>query len=213
MPIPIPRREWLRSGLAGWLGLTTPFGALAWEPLQPPHDRRQDFDLLYTEQVENAIHRGLEYLHSRYQPDGGFLSPRWGKNVAISGIAGITLLGRGYRAGIGRHGKLLEAIATFLLDCCQDSGFIESPVQASQGPMYEHGFATLFLAELHGTTPSLKVGPQLRRAVELIIRVQNTQGGWRYRPAPMDADLSVTVCQIMALRAARNAVSPSGRNH
>src|SRR5262249_50309292 len=30
-------------------------------------------------------------------------------------------------------------------------------------------------------------------------------GGWRYQPVPYDADISVTICQVMALRAARDA--------
>ena len=34
---------------------------------------------------------------------------------------------------------------------------------------------------------------------------QKSEGGWRYQPVPNDADISVTICQIMALRAARNA--------
>src|SRR5262249_35979737 len=45
----------------------------------------------------------------------------------------------------------------------------------------------------------------LGRAVRLIINTQNDEGGWRYQPRRGDADLSVTICQIMALRAARNA--------
>ena len=46
----------------------------------------------------------------------------------------------------------------------------------------------------------------LTRAVQLIIETQNAEGGWRYHPHRADADLSVTICQIMALRAARNAL-------
>ncbi len=46
---------------------------------------------------------------------------------------------------------------------------------------------------------------QLERSVKLIVNTQNTEGGWRYRPVRHDADISVTICQIMALRAARNA--------
>ncbi|MHC4712466.1 MAG: prenyltransferase/squalene oxidase repeat-containing protein, partial [Planctomycetota bacterium] len=34
---------------------------------------------------------------------------------------------------------------------------------------------------------------------------QNRQGGWRYQPRVADADISVTVCQVVALRAAANA--------
>ena len=71
--------------------------------------------------------------------------------------------------------------------------------------MYDHGFATLFLAEVYGMTRTPKLRNSLERAVRLIINAQNKEGGWRYEPDSKDADLSVTVCQVMALRAARNA--------
>jgi len=50
-----------------------------------------------------------------------------------------------------------------------------------------------------------RLGGKLRSAVKLIIDTQNDQGGWRYQPVKSDADLSITICQIMALRAARDA--------
>ena len=71
--------------------------------------------------------------------------------------------------------------------------------------MYGHGFATLYLAEVYGMSPRDELRDKLSRAVELIVRTQNDEGGWRYQPRPEDADLSVTICQVMALRAARNA--------
>ena len=75
--------------------------------------------------------------------------------------------------------------------------------------MYGHGFATLFLAEVYGMVNDPRLRNQLRQtlheSVQLIISAQNNDGGWRYQPRPGDADLSVTLCQIMALRAARNA--------
>ena len=43
------------------------------------------------------------------------------------------------------------------------------------------------------------------KAVELIVGTQNEEGGWRYNPVPYDADVSVTICQVMALRSARNS--------
>src|SRR5436190_16337667 len=49
------------------------------------------------------------------------------------------------------------------------------------------------------------VKEKLTRAVRLIEKVQNPQGGWRYQPVPFDADISVTICQVMGLRAARDA--------
>ena len=71
--------------------------------------------------------------------------------------------------------------------------------------MYGHGFATLFLAEVYGMWPDDQVREKLKKAVRLIINTQNDEGGWRYRPERRDADISVTICQVMALRAARNA--------
>jgi hypothetical protein len=75
--------------------------------------------------------------------------------------------------------------------------------------MYGHGFGTLFLAEVSGMVPEPKLRTQtreaLKRAVQVILKAQNREGGWRYTPLSKDADISVTICQIMALRAARNA--------
>jgi hypothetical protein len=41
--------------------------------------------------------------------------------------------------------------------------------------------------------------------VDLIIKCQNHEGGWRYDPQPTGADISVTIMQVMALRAAKNS--------
>ena len=45
----------------------------------------------------------------------------------------------------------------------------------------------------------------LEQAVAFTVRGPNKEGGWRYEPLPQLADVSVTVAQMMALRAARNA--------
>ena len=50
-----------------------------------------------------------------------------------------------------------------------------------------------------------RVKEKLKRSVGLIVQAQNETGGWRYQPGADDADMSITVCQVMALRAARNA--------
>jgi hypothetical protein len=46
---------------------------------------------------------------------------------------------------------------------------------------------------------------KLQKAVQLIVRTQNDEGGWRYQAVTADTDLSVRICQINALRAARSA--------
>ena len=48
---------------------------------------------------------------------------------------------------------------------------------------------------------------KLQRAIQLIVTTQCDKGqhagGWRYRPRPEDADISVTVMQVVALRAVK----------
>jgi hypothetical protein len=92
-----------------------------------------------------------------------------------------------------------------LLSSAKESGFIAIPEIVSHGPMYDHGFSTLFLAETYGMSPAEGLRGTLSQAVRLIVDTQNDDGGWRYQPQKLDADISVTICQIMALRAARNA--------
>ena len=103
----------------------------------------------------------------------------------------------------GTYGPNVDKVLGFVLRNCQESGLITANGYSS--PMYGHGFATLFLAECYGQTQRQDIKEKLLNAVRLLVQTQNSEGGWRYQPVPFDADISVTICQIMALRAARNA--------
>ena len=166
---------------------------------------RTDLDSLYDREVDEAIRKGLALLVSRQNPDGSFLSNDWGRDAGVCALVGLALLSRGVRSGFGAPGKCLQLIGSYLAEHAQESGMVVVTGSPSHGQMYGHGFATLFLSELYGTSTATDIRPKLSAAVELIARSQNEQGGWRYEPRPYEADLSVTVCQIMALRAARNA--------
>ena len=166
---------------------------------------RSDLDALYTADVDRAVRGGLSFLMSRQNPDGSFFSNEQGKWVGVCSLAGLAFLSRGVRSGVGEAGSALRKCGEYVLAQVQSSGFLSATRQTSHGPMYDHGFGTLFLAELYGTDRQLDMRDKLSSAVDLIVRTQNEQGGWRYNPAPEEADLSVTVCQMMALRAARNA--------
>ena len=73
-------------------------------------------------------------------------------------------------------------------------------------PLYGHGFATLFLAEIFGVVSRPEIRDTLQSAVNLLVRTQNSEGGWRYEPKRASiADISVTTCQLSALRSVRNA--------
>ena len=111
----------------------------------------------------------------------------------------------GSTPGRGPFGRQVNRCVRYLLENAKDDGYITAQTTGVHGRMYGHGFATLFLAEVYGMTLDVMVREKLAKAVQLIVTSQNDEGGWRYEPTSEDADLSVTICQVMALRAARNA--------
>jgi hypothetical protein len=152
-----------------------------------------------------AIDKGLRYLLDKQSRDGSFGPLGYGHDVAVVGLVGLACMANGSTPTRGPFSGAVSRSLNYILDHCQPSGFIGARGADSERPMYGQGFATLFLAECYGTTDDPRVRDELSRAVRLIVNVQNDEGGWRYHPKRQDADLSVTICQIMALRAARNA--------
>jgi hypothetical protein len=171
------------------------------------HAEEQPFSQakLVTPEANAAIERGLAYLRDRQLEDGSFSTTGNGRNVAVVGLAGMAFLAEGSTPGRGAYGENIDRCIDFLLENTADGGLIAAPEGAARGPMYGHGFALLFLCEVHGMTDRPALRESIAAAVELIVASQNREGGWRYLPEPRDADVSVTVCQVMALRAARNA--------
>jgi len=156
-----------------------------------------------TPAVQDATRRGLVFLASQQQADGSFGAERYGRHVGITALAGLAFMGNGDLPDRGRYGTNVQAALNFVLDNVQPNGLIAA--DTSHGPMYGHGFATLFLSEVYGQDQDPRTRESLIKAVRLIVRSQNDEGGWRYQPVPTEADVSVTICQVMALRAARNA--------
>jgi len=189
------------------------FAAFAFPRPTGADDHLQDG--IYTPEVQSSVERGLEWLAAHQNENGSWScivgyklnenyehsNDRESNHVCITAIAGMAFLASGAVPGRGRYGEVLERALSFVLSCCrEDDGYI-----SSQGTrMYEHAFCTLFLAEIYGMSRRADVGDKLRGAVRLIIGCQNREGGWRYQPTPVDADISVTVSTLQALRAARN---------
>jgi hypothetical protein len=160
--------------------------------------------------AQEAIDQGIGYLVRNQRPDGSFGTGQHVGNVAITSLAGLALMAGGHLPGPTVQGRSVLGALHFVL--AQEEGhrgYLYNKEGTPHGPMYGHGFGTLFLAELYGMVHIRPTRDRLRatlkRAVELIIASQNAKGGWRYYPESTDADISVTICQIMALRAARNA--------
>ena len=159
---------------------------------------------LMTPAVERGIERGLKWLASRQHDDGGFGAGPYRGNAAVCALAGMAMMADGNTPGRGAYGKQVNRCVDYLLASTQSSGFIFGG-DSSHGPMYGHGFATMFLAECYGMSPRPELREKLAKSVKIIVGSQNKDGGWRYQPVRAGADISVTVCQVMALRAARNA--------
>ena len=174
----------------------------AWSENDDPERTGVEF---VTPEAQRAVERGLSFISQQQHDDGSFGSSGYSRDVAVCGLAGMAFLGSGSTPGRGPYGQHVARCVDFILANTQESGFINVPGSGSHGPMYGHGFATLFLAEAYGMIHRADIREKLSKAVNLIINTQNNEGGWRYQPVRRDADISVTVCQVMALRAARSA--------
>lgn len=163
-------------------------------------------DELLDPPTQKLIDRGLDYLGRRQRPDGSYGSGQWAGNIAVTSLVGLAFLSSGSTPTEGPYSEQLERIVEYVLANTSASGFVVVQSATSHGPMYDHGFGTLFLAEVYGMSERPDVREKLKKAIHLIVYTQNNEGGWRYLPQKVDeADISVTICQIMALRAARNA--------
>lgn len=163
-----------------------------------------------TPEVERATAAGLAALARTQRADGSFGEGAFGGNVAVTALSCLALMADGNLPGRGAYGDNVARGLEFVIASANENGLLAT--DQGNGPMYGHGFATLFLGEVYGMTAgggdaaqSAKVHQALVKAVRLIETTQNDEGGWRYNPVPYDADVSVTICEIMALRSARNA--------
>ena len=96
----------------------------------------------------------------------------------------------------------------YLLRMSLPNGVITA-MQEEQRPMFGHGYATMYLAEIYGMEEDIKrqrkLHSALARAVKLTARSQSSYGGWLYAPDDTGDEGAVTITQVQALRACRNA--------
>ncbi len=192
-------RSW-RSVLGGGTMRGMMLGLLALPVLLPAVDLTED----QTPAATAAVKKGLGWLAANQRPDGS-----WAGTVGSStgGVASCTLafLSNGHVPGSGEYGQVVSRSLEFIMRSAQPTGLLFKNGMGPGGIMYHHGLATLCLAEAWGETADPKMRECLRKAVDLICACQNQHGGWRYQPKISDDDLSATVMQLMALRAAKDA--------
>lgn len=204
------RRRFLAHSALALCGSSSYSASLAAVPDERQPENKVTNGLI-TEATQKAINQGLAYLAIHRHDDGSFGTGLYRGNVAITSLAALALMSGGHLPGRGQYGPVILGALEFVLSKEQGNqpGYLCNQEASPHGPMYGHGFGTLFLAEVYGSVHSMPLRDRLRstlkRAVALIVDNQNGEGGWRYNPGSRDADISVTVCQMMALRAARNA--------
>jgi hypothetical protein len=121
-------------------------------------------------------------------------------HLGVTALCGMALLASGSLPDRGPHADAVRRTIDYVVRTSKENGLLTD----AGTRMYSHAFATLFLAEVYGTTANDRAKSTLERAVNLIVDSQNDHGGWRYNAFDREIDLSVTVCQVQALRAARN---------
>jgi hypothetical protein len=219
MAVDRPDRSRAQLVSAAWLALALCFCVIAPVRAQAPEQtkpaegfgesRRGDVPdgtlEMMTPATDEAIQNGLAWLGRSQNADGSYGNGAYRGNIAVTSLAGLAFMSSGSSPGRGPYGSQIDKALAYVMQNTSPSGFIAVLASSTHGPMYSHGFGTLFLAEAYGMTHRGEIREKLQKAVRLIIDSQNIEGGWRYQPIRRDADLSVTICQINALRAARNA--------
>ncbi len=189
-----------------------------WPLVASSQDARDDLGPSHaTEASRRAAERALNWLERNQREDGSWLCDVGFKlnenyrvefeqqpHVGVTALAGTAFLAAGSVPGRGPYAKSLERALDFVMSHQKSSGYIS----ANGTRMYEHAFGTLFLAEVYGMTHDPRVRVALQKAVEFTYKSQNSQGGWRYAPNAEDSDMSIVVCQVMGLRAAKNKGIP-----
>jgi hypothetical protein len=172
------------------------------------------------EKYRETVRKGLDYIAKQQFKDG-----HWGANgdqypLAMTGLAGMALLMEGSTTREGKYKENIRKAVHWLMERSQRGqrdGLIGNPDHPSETGryMYGHGFSTLFLASIYGEEDDREVREKLKdiltRAAKYIGNAQSTQGGWFYTSKADGHDQdegSVTVTQVQALRACKNAGIP-----
>lgn len=171
-------------------------------------DRQHLEDIQGTHEIDQAIGKGLAYLVSKQDPaTGKFEGDLPNCYTALSCMA---LMAAGQIPGQSKYGEHLNRGIMYLVRKSKEhKGYFGNEGNAR---MYGHGICTLALCEAYGMMEKEKDNLQVKEAIDAALKIilfaqsdkDQNRGGWRYEPKPNDADLSVTVWQILCLRSAQN---------
>jgi len=176
-------------------------------------------------QVKASVDKALAWLLKQQQPAGYFSEQKTDKkaqrgdmpshSAAMTSLAIMGLASVGHLPGDPTpEGQAAQRALRYVVDNVEpdENGYLG---RSDRSRMYGHGIMTLMLTEMLGMSPEEETDKKVRsmteKAIKLIIRAQQVpkseanRGGWRYEPASSDSDISVSVWQLMSLRAAKNS--------
>lgn len=159
-----------------------------------------------TPETIRAIDEGLHWLKRSQKATGAWDGGEY--PVAVTALCGLAFLASGSTPTSGPYAENVRRAMGYLIRQQRPyEGLFYSDNDSR--PMYGHGFALLFLAECYGMSGNVATKRPLedviRKAIKRTSDSQTAEGGWYYTPTSDEDEGSVTISQIQALRAARNA--------
>jgi hypothetical protein len=163
---------------------------------------------------QTVVDKGLDFLAKSQARDGHWEGNGGQYPTTITALCGLAMLMEGSTIREGKHAERIRKAVDWLMDRCQRNGMIGNPNNAteSQRYMYGHGYGLLFLAQVYGDEEDVdrrkKLEQILTRAVDFCGKAQTPRGGWGYVTSADGGGFdegSVTITQVQALRAAKNA--------
>ena len=178
-----------------------------------PAARADDMPAKYRE----VVRKGLEYVAGQQQRDGHWEGNGGAYPTTITALCGMTLLMEGSTMREGKYAERIRKTVDWLMDRSQRNGMLGNPNNPTESVryMYGHGYALLFLSQVYGEEEDSdrrrKLEDILTKAVDFTGKAQTPRGGWGYVSSADGGGFdegSVTITQVQALRAARNAGVP-----
>ncbi len=171
--------------------------------------------------TDAAIAAALRWLHFHQDKDGKWDQDGFQKNcdtrkspackgqgtsqydVGVSGLAILAFLGGGNTHRNGLFKETVKKGLEWLVSQQRVDGLIGKTGVESW--IYNHAIATQALCEAYALTRDPKFKKPCEKAVEFILKAQNKDLGWKYKPQGGRNDSSVTGWMVLALLAAKNA--------
>jgi hypothetical protein len=161
-----------------------------------------------------TVNKGLEWLAKNQARDGHWEAFGGQYPVTMTAMAGMAMLMEGSTIREGKYKDNIRRAVDWLMSRAMPNGQLGNPNMPGEAGryMYGHGFAMLFLSCVVGEEEEgdrrRKLVDILERAAKFSYEAQTNRGGWGYISAKEGSNFdegSVTVTQVQALRAARNA--------